>query len=135
MATIEDTRRVIESYAAAWQKGDRAATASHYHDDFTLHYFGHNRLSGDHVGKAASLKALAELARRTQWQLLSTEHTLAGPTRGAIVARVRFGAGGATREVFRVLIFRVEERLLRECWAFDQDQHYLDQLIDSGPNA
>jgi hypothetical protein len=34
-------------------------------------------------------------------------------------------------EVDRALIFRVQDGLLRECWAFDQDKRPLDGLIGS----
>lgn len=131
MTQIDEIRHVIDRYAAAWSKGDRTATAACYHDDFTLHYFGRNALSGDHAGKAASLKTLAELGRRTHWRLVSVAHTLAGPTRGAILTRVCFGQGDKAVEVDRILIFRVQSGLLRECWAYDQDQQLLDELIGS----
>jgi len=59
----EDTKlreKIVRRYAEAWSQGDFKAIVDSYHDDMTLHYFGHNPMAGDHVGKAASLKTLAE---------------------------------------------------------------------------
>lgn len=48
-------RAAVARYAAAWQAGDRAAIAACYHDEFTLHYAGHNPLAGTHRGKPPRL--------------------------------------------------------------------------------
>jgi uncharacterized protein len=50
-----EIRTVVERYATAWAAGDRGGIVACYHDDFTLHYFGDNVLSGVHVGKAPVL--------------------------------------------------------------------------------
>lgn len=95
-------RAVIERYAAAWLGGDLATLVDCYHDDFALHYFGSNALSGDHVGKVASLATLAEFGRRTERNLLAIVATMAGRERGALVVREALGAGPDRIEVERV---------------------------------
>ena len=104
----EAIRSVIERYADAWQRRDPAAFAL-YHPQFTIHWFGHNPLSGTHVGAEQVQRALGELARRTNRSLVKIVATLAGPERGAIIARESFGVGDARVEVDRVLIFTVAD--------------------------
>ncbi|KGB54416.1 Ketosteroid isomerase-related protein [Sphingopyxis sp. LC81] len=125
----DEVRRVLEAYAAAWKSGDLAAIAALYHDDFTLHYGGANALSGVHAGKVAALAVLADFSRRTGRRLLDIVDVMAGPRRGAIVARERLGLGDAAVEVERLLVYTVADGLLRECWVYDADQALIDRLI------
>ena len=124
----EAIRSVIERYADAWQRRDPAALAL-YHPQFTIHWFGNNPLSGTHVGAEQVKRALMELARRTNRSLVKIVATLAGPDRGAIIARESFGAGDARIEIDRVLIFTVADGLLRECWVYDADPTQLDRFF------
>ena len=124
----EALRSVIERYAAAWQRGDPAALAL-YHPQFTVHWFGHNPLSGSHVGADQVRQALGELTRRTNRRLVRIVATLAGTERGAIIARESFGTGETRVEMDRVLIFTVAEGRLRECWVYDSDPELLDRYI------
>src|SRR3954471_17631244 len=93
-----------------------------YHNDFTLHYFGHNPLAGDHAGKAAALGILAEVTRRTNRKLLAIVDVMAGPERGALLVRERFERDGRTAEIERVLVYTVRDGQLSECWVYEQDQ-------------
>lgn len=124
----EAIRSVIERYADAWQRRDPAAFAL-YHPQFTIHWFGKNPLSGTHVGAEQVQRALAELARRTNRSLVKIVATLAGPERGAIIARESFGTGDARIEMDRVLIFTVADDRLRECWVYDADPTLLDRFF------
>jgi uncharacterized protein len=124
----EAIRSVIERYADAWQRSDPAALAL-YHPQFTVHWFGHNPLSGTHVGADQVRQALGELARRTNRRLVRIVATLAGSERGAIIARESFGAGDARVEIDRVLVFTVAEGRLRECWVYDSDPELVDRYV------
>lgn len=126
-----EIQRAVDRYAAAWLSGELSAIVACYHDAFTLHYFGRNALSGDHVGKAAALKALAEFTQRTKRRLLGIVATAAGAERGTVIAREALTVGGKTVEVERVLVYTVANGLLRECWVYDQDQRLIDDYIDS----
>lgn len=126
---IEAVRSVIERYADAWQRRDPAAFAL-YHPQFTIHWFGHNPFSGTHTGKEQVVHALTELSRRTHRQLVKVVATLAGPERGAIIARESFGTGAARVEMDRVLIFTIADGRLRECWVYDSDPDLLDRYIN-----
>ena len=88
-----------------------------------------NPLSGTHVGAEQVRQALTELTRRTNRALVKIVATLAGPERGAIIARESFGTGDARVEVDRVLIFTVADDRLRECWVYDADPTLLDRYF------
>ena len=124
----EAIRSVIERYADAWQRRDPAALAL-YHPQFTVHWFWRNPLSGTHVSAQQVRDALSELTRRTNRSLVKIVATLAGPERGAIIARESFGTGDARVEMDRVLIFTVAEDRLRECWVYDADPQLLDRYV------
>ena len=123
---IVRVRAAVGRYATAWLAGDRAAIAACYHDEFTLHYAGQNPLAGTHRGKAAALAALGEVARRANRRLLSIDDIMAGPRRGAILARESFSRDGRTAELERLLVYAVRDGLLRECWVYDRDQATVD---------
>ena len=121
--------KIVEAYAEAWRRGDLGTLVSLYHDDFTLHYGGANRLSGTHVGKDAALKALAEVSRATGRKLVEIVDVMAGTARATIVARERFDARGVVAELERVLVYRIADGCLRECWVYDADQAVVDRFI------
>jgi uncharacterized protein len=124
----EAIHSVIERYADAWQRSDPAALAL-YHPQFTVHWFGHNPLSGTHVGADQVRQALGELTRRANRRLVRIVATLAGAERGAIIARESFGTGDARVEIDRVLVFTVAEGRLRECWVYDSDPDLVDRYV------
>lgn len=127
MSQEPEIRATLERYAAAWSAGDLAAITACYHEGFSLHYFGKNALSGDHVGKAAVLATLADFTRRTGRRLLRIVAVAAGPERGMLISREALGPQAL--EVERVLIFTVQRGLLKDCWVYDQDQGLIDRLV------
>lgn len=54
---------------------------------------------------------------------------MTGAGRGVILARERLGRAGNARDVERVLVYRVEDGLLAECWVYDADQVLIDRLL------
>lgn len=127
MSQEPEIRAAVERYAAAWSAGELAAIAACYHEGFSLHYFGANGLSGDHVGKAAALATLGEFSRRTRRRLVRIVAVAAGPERGVVIAREALGPDAV--EVERVLVYAVEDGLLKDCWVYDQDQGLIDRLV------
>lgn len=125
----DDTRSVIEAYAAAWSAGDLGALVALYHDDLVLHWFGANPLAGQHAGKATALSALAHATARSGRRLLGVDHILVGGDRAALEVRERFERDGRSAEVRRVLHFRIAESKLRECWVYDQDAGLIDNFL------
>ena len=136
MATADELRRrsaanleVVERYCAAWRAGDRGALANLYHDDFTLHYFGRNPLAGDHVGKAAAMRTLMEVGRRTNRKLLEIVDCMAGPHRAVVIAREAFERAGQRAELERVLVYTIKDGRLHHCWVYDGDQAVVDRFL------
>ena len=124
--------RVLEDYCDAWRAGDLARIFGSYHDDFTLHYFGDSPLAGTHRGKPSALAALGEATRRSGRQLVEIVDVLTGRELGAIVAIERVGTAGETTDTRRVLLYRVRDDQLVECWLYDQDQRLVDRLWSAG---
>lgn len=122
-------RAVAERYAQAWRAGDLAALRACYHPDFTLRYFGDHPLSGDHVGLTAALAALAEVNRRTRRKLVRIVDVTAGPERAVVIAREAFERDGVVVELDRVLVYRIQDDLLAECWVYDGDQALVDSFL------
>jgi ketosteroid isomerase-like protein len=122
-------RTVAERYARAWRDGDLAALRACYHPDLTLHYFGDHPLAGDHVGLAAALATLAEVSRRTRRKLVRIVDVMAGPERAVVIAREAFERDGVVTELDRVLVYRIEDDLLAECWVYDGDQAVVDGFL------
>ena len=125
----ESIRRAVSGYAAAWLAGDRETMLASYHDDFTLHYFGHNPLAGVHRGKPAALAILAEVTRRSHRKLSGIVDVMAGAERGALLVREIFQRDGKTAEVERLLVYSVRDELLWQCWVYDQDQALVDAFL------
>lgn len=124
-----EIRTTVERYAEAWRAGDLATITGLYHETFTLHYGGDHALSGDHVGKAASLATLAEFSRRTGRQLSGIIAVLSGPERGAIVARETFRKGETVAELERVLVYAVRDSQFSECWVYDADPALVARFV------
>lgn len=120
----------VGRYAHAWAANDLESVFGLYDDDFVLHYFGTSPLAGDHVGKDAAIAVLVEATTRSGRQLDEVEDVLAGSTFGAIVARegVRDPHGDGLRLIRRVLLYKVRDEKLVECWLYDEDQRSIDEL-------
>ena len=126
---------VIDAYAQAVRANDMAAIIAAYHDDFVLNYFGAHPLAGRHEGKAATLAVLGEFSRRTNRKLVDIVGVMGGETRGAMITRERLGPDHAPVEVERVLVYRVADGRLAECWVYDADQSLIDRLVGPAPAA
>lgn len=120
---------VMARYRSAWEADDLARLFACYHPDFTIHYFGSNPLSGTHEGRQACLKVLAEVGRRSHRKLIEIVDILVGPQRCAVIARERFQRDGRTADLDRVLVYRLADDALRECWVYDADQATVDQFF------
>ena len=126
MAGREETERVLREYACAWLASDLEKVLASYHDDIELHYMGESPLAGTHKGRAAAFSALGQASVRTSRKLIAVEDVLVGDTLGALIAIEELG--DPPRRVRRVLLYRVQDEKLRECWLFDEDQRFVDHL-------
>ena len=121
------TRSTLERYAEAWQDGDLGSIFAAYADDVVFHYFGSSDLAGTHVGDAA-LAAMAQASVRSTRTLVEVVDVLDGPVLGALVVKERFERDGRSEEVQRVLLYRVADDQIAECWLYDEDQGLIDEF-------
>lgn len=126
MVADDETQRVLQAYSAAWLGGDIDTVLASYHDDIELHYMGRSPLAGSHVGRDAAFVALGQASLRTSRRLIAVEDVLVGKSLGALIAIEDLG--DPPRRVRRVLLYRVQDGKLRECWLFDEDQRFIDEL-------
>lgn len=126
MADAAETSRTLKRYAHAWLAADLDAVLASYHDDIELHYMGASPLAGTHRGRDAAFTALGRASARTVRKLIDVEDVLVGESLGALIAVEDLGE--PPRRVRRVLLYRVEDEKLRECWLFDEDQRFVDAL-------
>jgi ketosteroid isomerase-like protein len=133
MANPEEIGDTLRSYAQAWQAGDLEQVLGSYHEDIVLHYMGESPLAGTHVGKEAVFAVLGQASYRASRKLVEVEDVLVGEHLGALLAIEDLGE--PPRRVRRVLLYRVEDGKLRECWLYDEDQRFIDELWSTDPDA
>ena len=126
MADRDETARVLREYAEAWLASDLENVLASYHDEIELHYMGTSPLAGTHRGRDAAFAALGQASVRTSRKLIAVEDVLVGDALGALIAVEDLG--DPPRRVRRVLLYRVQDHKLRECWLFDEDQRFIDGL-------
>lgn len=126
MTNRDETDRVLRRYSRAWLESDLATVLDSYHDDIELHYMGDSPLAGSHRGRDAAFVALGQASTRTGRRLIAVEDVLVGDSMGALIAIE--DVGEPPRRVRRVLLYRVQDGKLRECWLFDEDQRFIDTL-------
>jgi ketosteroid isomerase-like protein len=126
MSDTGEISAVLRKYAEAWLSSDLETVLASYHDDIELHYMGESPLAGSHRGKDEVFTALGLASSRTARRLIDVEDVLVGASTGALV--VIEDLGEPARRVRRILLYRVEDGRLRECWLFDEDQRFVDAL-------
>ena len=126
MADATEISRTLQRYAQAWLASDLDTVLASYHDDIELHYMGSSPLAGTHRGRDAAFAALGQASVRTARKLIAVEDVLVGESLGALIAVEDLG--NPPRRVRRVLLYRVEDEKLRECWLVDEDQRFIDEL-------
>ena len=126
-----EIRAVVQRYAQAWAANDLKAIVDCYHDEVVFHYFGRSPLAGTHRGKAACLAVLKQVKERTNRQLVAIRDVLAGEHFGLIVAVEQFEHQGRSVELERQLRYAVRDGKLSECWIYDEDQRWVDEVLSS----
>lgn len=130
MDTGNETLRVLRAYAQAWLAADLEKVLASYHEDIELHYMGESPLAGTHRGRDAAFAVLAQASTRTARRLIDVEDVLAGESLGALIAVEDLG--DPSQRVRRVLLYRVQDGKLRECWLFDENQRFIDAMWSKG---
>ena len=130
MTNVEETSQVLRAYAKAWLASDLEKVLASYHDDIELHYMGQSPLTGTHRGRDAAFTVLAQASTRTARKLIDVEDVLVGESLGALIAVEDLGE--PAQRVRRVLLYRVQDEKLRECWLFDENQRFIDAMWSKG---
>ena len=126
MTSKDETSRVLSAYAKAWLASDLEKVLASYHEDIELHYMGESPLAGTHRGRDAAFTVLVQASMRTTRKLIDVEDVIVGESLGALIAIEDLG--DPARRVKRVLLYRVQDEKLRECWLFDEDQRFIDSM-------
>lgn len=126
MSTSDETAQVLRGYAKAWLASDLEKVLASYHENIELHYMGESPLAGTHRGRDAAFAVLAQATTRTNRKLIDVEDVLVGESMGALIAVEDLG--DPPQRVRRILLYRVQDEKLRECWLFDEDQRFIDQM-------
>ena len=126
MSSPDEITTTLHAYAEAWLAADLEKILASYHDDVVLHYMGESPLAGSHVGRDAVFAALGQATLRSSRRLIEIEDVLVGRHLGALLAIEELG--DPPRRVRRVLVYRVQDHQLSECWLYDEDQRFVDQL-------
>jgi hypothetical protein len=132
MADAKVTGETLRAYAEAWLAADVEKVLGAYHDEIVLHYMGESPLAGTHSGKEAVFTILGQASYRASRKLIDIEDVLVGDEFGALVAVEDLG--DPPQRVRRVLLYRVEDSKLRECWLFDENQRFIDKLWSTEPD-
>lgn len=124
---------MLRAYAEAWSAADLERVLGAYHDEIVIHYMGESPLAGTHEGRDAVMEVLGQASFRASRKLIEVEDVLVGESFGAILAVEDLG--DPPRRVRRVLVYRVEDGKLRECWLYDEDQRFVDELWSTEPEG
>ena len=122
---------VVRAYTDAWLAGDFMSVLDLYHDDLVLHYGGSNLLTGDHVGKDAAVTALLTVQTKTERVPLEVIDVLESDAHASAWVRERWIVDGEPVELMRLLVYRVADGKLAECWLFDHDQALVDRVLSA----
>jgi ketosteroid isomerase-like protein len=126
---MTESARVVRAYTDAWLAGDLATVVDLYHDDLVLHYGGSHSLTGDHVGKDAALTALLTVQARTDRVPVAVLDVMASDEYATAWVRERWTVDGVDQELTRVLVYRVADGKLAECWLYDTDSALVDRAL------
>ena len=129
MSAREDNLALLRRYCDAWLRGDTATLVGCYHDEIALHWHGRSALAGAHRGKRAALEALAAQSKRVRRTPLEVRDLLASDEHAVALTRERFERDGRSVELERVLVYRVRDGKLAECFVFDRDAALVDELL------
>ena len=122
---------IVRAYTEAWLAGDLGRVLDLYHPELVLHYGGSNPFSGEHRGKDAAIETLLAVQVRTQRVPLWVIDVMESPDHAAAWVRERWVVDGEEIELDRLLVYRIADGMLAECWLYDQDQSLVDRVLSA----
>jgi len=122
MGASENASRVRAGYDA-FNTGDVAVLVDLFADDIVWHFPGSNRLSGDHVGRDATLAVLGAYGEAAGGTLkANVVDIMASDGHVAGVANDTAANGGRSLDVRSTVVFEMQDGKVTEAW------HYIDDL-------
>jgi len=126
-----DAEQVVDSYAAAWGRGDRSAAFTHYADDVVMTLPGRSSLAGIHRGREAVIAAIEALVARTDGLpvTVDVQDRLVSARRVGLVLREAVSRGEELLELSRVNLYTVEDGRITSIDIFEADQYDVDAFF------
>jgi ketosteroid isomerase-like protein len=124
-AAVELIRRYFDAV-----RTDHSQTAALYATDAALHYIGRHVLGGVYRGPAE----IIELFRRSReafhgTQRLELHDVIANERHAVALLKGSAERDGNHLEWQRVVVFHVQDGLIREQWIHDSDQHAIEEAL------
>jgi len=122
---------LMRRYSAALQAGDAAAALPFYADDLVLHIPGTSPHAGTYRGKESVLEYYTRVFRDTngQFEVLGVDDHLASDRHAAALVRWRLQRNGATLDIDRMVLYRIDDGRITEIWVRDWDQPAYDAFF------
>lgn len=129
MSEHRNAARIRELFAA-FASGDLATITAVIAEDAVWHFPGRRgKLAGDHVGRAAILRFLAQVPALTDGTFhLDLEHVVADDEWVAVFFRGRASREGRTLDNPTVLRVRLADGTLREVWEYVWDLAHVESF-------
>ena len=122
---LEIARAGYEAFA----NGDMETVSDLLSDDIVWHSGGNNILTGDYVGKEASLGYLARLMQETGGSFKNDVHDmLANDEHGVALVTASATRGGKSLEGRVVHVFHMRGGKMTEFWTISEDQGMFDDF-------
>lgn len=122
---LEIARAGYEAFA----NGDMETVSDLLSDDIVWHSGGDNILTGDYVGKEASLGYLARLMQETGGSFKNDVHDmLANDEHGVALVTASATRGGKSLEGRVVHVFHMRGGKMTEFWTISEDQGMFDDF-------
>ena len=113
----------------AFAKGDLAAVSGLLADDIVWHAGGDNILTGEYVGKEATLGYLGKLMQETGGTFKNDVHDmLANDDHGVALVNISATRGDKSIEARIVHVFHMRGGKMTEFWAVSEDQDLFDEF-------
>jgi hypothetical protein len=129
MGATENANRIRAGYDA-FNQGDIPALVDLFAENIVWHFPGSNRLSGDHVGRDATLAALGAMSavgggtlKANLLDLMASDHHVTG------VANDTASYEGKTLDVRSTVVFAMSQGKVTEAWHYTDDLAAFDTFL------
>jgi len=124
------SRKLMTDYLAATQRGDWDTAFGYFAEDIVIRIPGQSSFAGEHRGKETAVRYIQAIHDHYPDGKIEIEliDMLASEERVALLVRERFLGDGATVEIRRANVYRVQGDAITEISIFEADQYAADAL-------